>query len=186
MALLAVVMAYADGFLLTSIQGAVGAIERTQGPFASWLRTSTLMLPVFVFAVLVGAGPRPPPVRAGAANGEEGRGRGAADRRGAEPWSGAGELAVSAAYDYHLQSQQLELVDATHRAAGHVHDTGSGECTGLCARKQATLAVDAKAVGFGSAVVLGANLVLVAWVLALRGGRLEPARTRRPAVPGPV
>ena len=31
---LAVVLAYADGFWMTSLRGAVGAIERTQGPFA--------------------------------------------------------------------------------------------------------------------------------------------------------
>ena len=49
---LAVVMAYADGFWMMSLRGAVGAIERTEEPFASWLRESTLVLPVFVFAVL--------------------------------------------------------------------------------------------------------------------------------------
>ena len=48
----AVVMAYANGFWLTSLRGAVGAIERTQGPFASWLRESTLALPAYVFVVL--------------------------------------------------------------------------------------------------------------------------------------
>ena len=36
---LAVLMAYADGFWLTSLRGAVGAIERTQEPFATWLRS---------------------------------------------------------------------------------------------------------------------------------------------------
>ena len=35
---LAVVMAYATGFWLVSLRGAIGAIERTQEPFASWLR----------------------------------------------------------------------------------------------------------------------------------------------------
>ena len=45
-------MAYADGFWMISLRGAVGAIERTEEPFASWLRESTLVLPVFVFAVL--------------------------------------------------------------------------------------------------------------------------------------
>ena len=32
----AVVMAYADGFWMTSLRGAVGAIERTDEPFTSW------------------------------------------------------------------------------------------------------------------------------------------------------
>ena len=49
---LAIVMALADGFIVTSIQGAVGAIERAQGPFASWLRDAAIVLPVFVVAVL--------------------------------------------------------------------------------------------------------------------------------------
>ena len=53
-AVLAVLMSFADGFILISILGAVGAIERAQAPFASWLRISILMLPVFVLAVLGG------------------------------------------------------------------------------------------------------------------------------------
>ena len=51
-AVLAVVMAAADGFILTSLQGAVGAIERAQGPFGSWLRDTALILPVFVVAIV--------------------------------------------------------------------------------------------------------------------------------------
>ena len=49
---LAAVLAYADGYWLVSLRGAIGAIERTDHPFASWLRESTTVLPVFVFAVL--------------------------------------------------------------------------------------------------------------------------------------
>jgi len=49
---LAAAMAYADGFWMLSLRGAVGAIERTQQPFSSWLRESTLLLPLFVLAVL--------------------------------------------------------------------------------------------------------------------------------------
>src|SRR4051812_27600884 len=62
----ATVLAYADGYWLISLQGAIGAIERTNGPFASWLRGSTTILPVFAFAVLAALtlglhwfGPRP-------------------------------------------------------------------------------------------------------------------------------
>ena len=47
---LAVLMAAVDGFILTSLQGAVGAIERAQGPFASWLRDTAIVLPLFVVA----------------------------------------------------------------------------------------------------------------------------------------
>ena len=49
---LAIVMAYADGFWMVALRGAVGAIERTQEPFTSWWRESTLGLPLYVFAVL--------------------------------------------------------------------------------------------------------------------------------------
>src|SRR6185436_16390132 len=103
---LAVVLAYADGFWLISLRGAVGAIERTQEPFASWLRESTLTLPVFVFAVL-GAltlaarwfGPvlRNPRVWVATAMLVIAAGT----------LVGIAELAASSAYDYHLQSSQL-------------------------------------------------------------------------------
>ena len=36
---LAAVLAYADGYWLISLRGAIGAIERTDHPFASWLRS---------------------------------------------------------------------------------------------------------------------------------------------------
>ena len=49
---LAAVLAYADGYWLISLRGAIGAVERTDHPFASWLRESTTVLPVFAFAVL--------------------------------------------------------------------------------------------------------------------------------------
>jgi hypothetical protein len=174
----AVLMDVVDGFWLTSIQGAVGAIERAQTPFASWLRTSTLMLPVFVVAVLT-------------ALGLARRRFGPALRTArkvvaaallvvaAGTLIGTAQLAVSAAYDYRLQSQHLELIHATHPGA-HVLDDGG--CTGLCAAKRATLAVDARGVGYGSAAVLGSNVVVVAWVLALRGGRLDPVGPRRRAL----
>ena len=169
----ALLMDAADGFWLTSVQGAVGAIERVQTPFASWLRTSALLLPLFVLAVLVAL---------------------ALARESFGPWLGttrkvvaaalivvaagtlvgAGELAVSAVYDYRLQSNQLDHIHATHSGAHHDH----GGCTGLCAEKRATLDVDTRAVAYGTVGVLGTNLVLVAWVIALRGGRLDP---RRPA-----
>ena len=35
-------LAYADGFWMVALRGAVGAIERTQEPFTSWWRESTL------------------------------------------------------------------------------------------------------------------------------------------------
>ena len=49
----AVVLAYVNGFWVTALRGAVGSTERTTAPFTSWLRDSTLLLPLFVLAVLV-------------------------------------------------------------------------------------------------------------------------------------
>jgi hypothetical protein len=174
----AVLMDVVDGFWLTSIQGAVGAIERVQTPFASWLRTSTLMLPVFVVAVLAGLalarrrfGPALRTTRKVIAA--------ALLVVAAGTMVGTAELSVSAAYDYHLQSQHLDLIHATHPAA---HDHAGGDCTGLCAAKRATLALDARAVGYGTAAVLGSNVVLVAWVLAMRGGRLDSVRREQQAM----
>jgi hypothetical protein len=184
-AVLAVLMAYADGFVVTSIRGAVGAIERTQGPFLSWLRESTVMTPVFLLAVL-GAlafarrrfGPvlrSPRKVVAAALLIAVAGGL-----------VGTGQVVVSAAYDYHLQSEQLLVMARTHH---HEATTAAaavpGACTGTCASQQQQLVVDERAARLGSALVLGTNLVLVLWVLAFRGGRLETERPgsgrRRPA-----
>jgi hypothetical protein len=174
---IAVLMDAADNFWLTSIQGAVGAIERVQTPFASWLRTSVALLPLFLLAVL--AGLRLARRRFGRALRTTRQVLAAAlIVVAAGTVVGTGELAVSAAYDYHLQSRQLEQIHATHASAPHEH----GGCSGLCAAQRATLSVDTRAAWYGSGVVLGTNLLVVGWVLALRGGRLDPRR--RPAPPG--
>ncbi|MFF2242713.1 hypothetical protein ACFVTM_00835 [Arthrobacter sp. NPDC058130] len=171
---LAVVMAYADGFWMMSLRGAVGAIERTQEPFVGWLRESTLVLPVFVVAVL-GAltlalhlfGPEP------------------------RKWSavltallvvaagtgvGIALIAVSSAYDYRLQSDQLQLIGSmSHTCAQH-------GCVTL--QEQASLGLQMRAVGYGSGMLLVTNLVLVGWVVAIRGGRLDVSSIRRRTAPG--
>jgi hypothetical protein len=165
---LAVVMAYADGFWVVSLRGAVGAIQRSQTPFESWLRESTLLLPVFVFAVLAALtltlrwfGP-------------------VLTKRGtvlvagllvvaAGTLTGVVELAASAAYDYHLQAEQL--------AAQH----SMASCPQSCRDQQLrdTLALDVRAVFYGVGILLASNLVLVAWMVALRGGRLDVTAPRR-------
>lgn len=105
----AAVLAYADGFWMVSLRGAVGSIERTQEPFATWLRESTLVLPVFVFAVL-GAltlalhlfGSVLRTLRSVLAT--------ALLIATAGTLVGIAEMAASSAYDYHLQSSQLQLM----------------------------------------------------------------------------
>ncbi|MET3920715.1 hypothetical protein [Arthrobacter sp. UYEF20] len=166
---MAVVMAYADGFWMMTLRGAVGAIERTEEPFASWLRESTLVLPVFVFAVL-GAlalalhlfGPVLRPSRTVLA---------ALLVAAAGTAVGIAEIAVSSAYDYDLQSSQLQLMDSMSRTCTE------GNCLAL--QQQASLGLQVRAVGYGSGILLVTNLVLVGWVAAIRGGRLDISRTRR-------
>jgi len=166
---LAVVLAYADGFWLISLRGAVGSIERTQEPFVSWLRESTLALPVFVLAVL-GAltlaarwfGPvlhRPKTVVAAALL-----------VVAASTLVGVAALAASSAYDYQLQSSRPQMASTTHT------HTGTGSVPDQ--HQNASLALQMRSVAYGSGIFLATNLVLVGWLVALRGGRLEVRKTR--------
>lgn len=165
---LAAVCAYADGFWVITFRGAAGAIERADPPFRAWLTESTLVLPVFVFAVLAALtlalrwfGPvlrRPRQVTgtlvlvamAGSVVGIAG-------------------IAASAAYDYQLQASQLGFMEVLHGSC-------SGDCTN---RLQQTLDLQVRSVGFGSGLIVATNLVAVAWATALRGGRVELARRPR-------
>jgi len=165
---LAVLLAYADGFWMISLRGAVGSIERTGEPFASWLRESTLTLPLFVLAVL-GAlalaarrfGPvlrKPKTVVATALL-----------VVAAGTLVGIAELAASSAYDYHLQSEQLQLMGSM---------PGMVSMGSTAQQQQASLGLQARAVGYGSAILLVTNLALVGWVVAMRGGRLDVRKTQ--------
>jgi hypothetical protein len=164
---LAVVMAYADGFWMMSLRGAVGSIERTQEPFASWLRESTLSLPFFVVAVL-GAlmlaarwfGPVLRSTRTIVAT--------ALLVVAAGTMVGVYEVATSAAYDYSLQSGQAQLMSSMGTTTG----AGPGQ------QQRASLVLQLRAVGYGSGILLATNLVLVGWVVAIRGGHLNVRTTR--------
>jgi hypothetical protein len=166
---LAVGMAYADGFWMISLRGAVGSIERTQEPFVTWLRESTLALPVFVLAV-IGAltlaarwlGPvlrKPKTIIATALL-----------VVAAGTLIGIAEVAASSAYDYNLQSGQVQLMQSMP----------SMPSMGTTAwQQQASLGLQARAVGYGSGILLVTNLALVGWVVALRGGRVDVIKPRR-------
>jgi hypothetical protein len=168
---LAVVLSYADGFWMTSFRAATGAIERTQEPFTTWVRESTLALPVFVFAVLgslalalrlFGRRGTPPKVLPAALMVVAGA-----------TLAGIGELAVSSAYDYHLQSAGMALMDSMRNTA---------IASPLAQQQQASLGLQLRSVGYASVVLLVTNLILVGWVVAARGGRLNLTSTRaRPA-----
>lgn len=163
---LAVLMAYADGFWLISLRGAVGAIERTQEPFGAWLRESTSFLPVFVLAVLAAftlalrwPGPSASRLRTVAT---------ALLVVVAGTLAGIAQLAVSSVRDYRLQ---LQLMESTH----HMADESV-----LPLQGQASLGLQLAAIGYGAGILLVTNLVVVGWAVAIRGGRLDPARPARP------
>ena len=169
----AVVLALADGFWAISLRGAVGAIQRTQSPFASWWQESTLLLPLFALGVLAALvlasrwfGPAP---------------RGARAVLGtsllvavAATVVGTGVVVISAAVDYRLQIVQVAMM--TTMGGRCV----SGDC--LARGEHATLVLQLQAVGVGSALLLATNVVLVLWVLAFQGGRWDlGGRPRRPS-----
>ena len=184
---LAILMAAADGFILASLQGAVGAIERAQGPFLSWARDTAIVLPLFVLAVMWAftRAHRKHGLTTGALRSPRKVLTTALLIVAAGTAVGVGETAVSGAYDFHLQSQLLETM-AAHNQHGAGHETATGGS--WTPQQRQTAAVDVKAAAFGGGLILVANLVVVGWVVALRGGRLDvvPARRRRQATAATV
>jgi hypothetical protein len=186
---LAILMAAADGFILTSLQGAVGAIERSQGPFLSWARDTAIVLPLFVLAMIWAF------TRAHRKHGLTTKALRSPRKVlttallivAAGTVVGIGETVVSGAYDFHLQSALLTKTEGlhSHGIANQATDTVTANPAyangGWTPEQRQTMQVDVKAAAFGSGLILIANLVLVGWVIALRGGRLDvvPAGRRR-------
>ena len=164
---LAVVLLAADLFWITSLQGAVGSIERnaTQA-VPRWLEALAFTLP-FAVAAVWGAlrltarlvGRRHELVRIGVAlllctvlvTG-------VATAYGA----------ITAYVDYQWQADHLEQLHDGHDLVG--------ACVGVCWAKQETRAAHVRGLTSAAALMLVTNLILGAWVLALRGGRLWQRR----------
>jgi hypothetical protein len=186
--LLSVVLAFADGFVLTSLTGAVGFIKRAQDLFANWVVQSAIILPFFVIAMLLMLRL----IR---------RKQGLILRGGKKVLTAAlllavagtvvGVLAVSAssAYDYFLQSTELDVSGPLHNhstvtipgaaAAANDPHAAHGDCDEVCIDKRQTLVDDIRGVGLAGPAMLVANIVLVGWLLALLGGQLSPSASRR-------
>jgi hypothetical protein len=166
---LAIVMAFADGYWMASFRGAVGSITRVQGPFASWVRESTVSIPLFVMATLIavtlalrvfGAGP--------------------ASKRArlvtllmvaiAGTIVATVEVALSSWYDYILQSRQLIRMDAIHPMCVQPG------C--LQVELSRTMWLQVHSVAYIFIFVIITNLVLVAWTAAIMGGRISLAKDR--------
>jgi hypothetical protein len=171
---LAVLLAFIDGFWSVSLRGAVGSIRNTQHPFATWIHDSLLAVPLLVFAVLAAV------VLAARVTGQ--------GRRRAHPtlraWfliaslatlPGAVLLAGQGWSDYTLQAAGLGMSGSM-----------SGTCFGGCLERmqQAAAGVQLQALGTGAALLLVSNLVAVGWVAAVCGGQLPVmARDREAASP---
>lgn len=166
----AVLMSFADGYWMTSLRGAFGAIQRTQDPFGTWVRDSTVLVPAFVLAVLAAlalsvrlfgpvlrARPSVPVTALFIA------------LAGTVP--GLVALGASTAYDYDLESSQLGIM-ATMQGR-----CVAGDCLGI--QRRATLALQERSVVLGMGLILLTNLVLVGWVVAVHGGRLRVSATGR-------
>jgi hypothetical protein len=174
---LAAVMSFADGFWIISLREAAGAAIRTGRPFASWLVDSTVVLPVFVLAVVAALavahrryGPAIATARQVVASSLLVALAGTA---------AALVVAVSSAgYDYYLQARDADTVQATHKHVGAV-SPDDATCTGSCAVDEATLKVHGTALAYLAPLQLATNVVLVGWVVALRGGRLDGRARRR-------
>src|SRR3954469_4082092 len=152
LALVAVVIALVDTFWTTSLRGAVGAIAQVQEPFRSWVRTSALMLPLYVLAVAAAAwmarrwfrAIRPNLMTSLAVAGLV---------LATTTVVGVGAVGVNAARDYHTESGQLTLMHALHASvatnslehaehANHTgHATAGAGCDTLCQAKRTTLEV---------------------------------------------
>ena len=184
-AVFAVALAYADGFWVTSALRAIGATANNQGPFLHWLRDSTLMLPPIVLAVLAAL--------------ELTRRWVAQGRREIVQLAGAAlliivissavsiaQVAISSASDYKFQASQLSLTHTNHFSTPAAIPvpasvTKPGACVDLCAARHSSMVVHVRAVGYATLVLLVTNVVLVIWLLAVRGGRLWAPHPRRSA-----
>jgi hypothetical protein len=176
-AVFAVAFAYIDGFWVTSLQGAVGSLERSRPPFQRWLRDSTLMLPVYIGAVVLALL---------LTRRWMGRNRRAVAQIGTAALLivgistavGMAEVANSSAYDYHLQVEHLDEVEALNHAhtpegqVAAIADSDAAACLGVCAAKRSTRELHVRAVTHAGVALLLTNSLLVIWLLALRGGQL--------------
>jgi hypothetical protein len=184
-----IVLAYADGYILVALTGAVGAIERTEHPFGAWLEESAVLVPFFVLAELLVL--RIVRRRNGSAL-RSGKAVVVATLMIAVGCTAIGVLAVtaSAAYDYSLQTQ---LIDFSAQFSDQNGDplvkagatAARGNCNSMiCNEERFSLATDVRGVGIGAPILLGINLALVAWVLAAFGGRLGAPDRRTATGPG--
>ena len=170
-------------FWLVSLQGAIGATERSETPFHTWLMLSAALLPVFC-AFVVGA-----MILAKRRFGHVLTGSRAVLTTGlllvvGGTLVGLAAIVVSSVYDFHLQVRHVQ---------GGLHAMAA--CTGSCIPREqhAIFVLHVRGVMLTGRWLLLSNALLVAWLLAAWGGRMrlatgpsrgEVARDRGPAASG--
>ena len=201
-AVFALAIAYVDGFWVTALQGAIGAVELNEPPFLHWLRDATLMLPLVFLAVLLallGA-------RRWFARRHRLVGLAAAALLVALISGGVGiaEVGASSLRNYQIQVQHLELM----HSYGAANQPGSAELAGfgpvaplpyylycrvrgavtvaadgstvvgsaVTLLEYATLMVHVRALALSALVLLITNLVIAVGLLALLNDRLWVTR----------
>jgi hypothetical protein len=174
---LGVVLAYADGYVLVALTGAVGAIQRTNHPFPAWLEESAVLVPLFILAELLvlrlirrRAGPVLRSWRAVVVS--------AFLIAVAGTFAGTIGITASAAYDFSLQTKLIDFdAQFMDQNGDPLVTAGStvarGNCNSMiCDEQRFSLATDLRGVGIAVPLLLGINIVMIGWVLAGFGGRL--------------
>jgi hypothetical protein len=189
--LFAVVLAFANGFIVTSMQWTVGAIERLSPPFEQWMYNSVVMIPVYVIAII------------GAlylARRLAGEGSGKAKKLWiavgtiivAGTFVGMANMALSSLYDFYLQTKHIGLSEHLRHPQYRIEGTtpvlvGSPTCDATCQAITATKGAHIRGFFLATKLFLVIDAVLVVWTLALRGGVVwVPRRARRVEVTIPV
>lgn len=183
--LFAVLLAVVNGFVLTSMQVTVGAVERLSPPFERWMTNSLLMAPFYVIAIvavlylsrrLAGEGSRP----------------------AARLWTAVGLVVLagvvvgmahaggSAVYDYVLQVQHIRLSEHLRHPLYRIEGTtpvlvGSPTCDPTCTAIAATRDTHLRALWLAVKLFVVLDAVVVLWVLGMRGGVIWKHRTVRAA-----
>ncbi|HKN98622.1 MAG TPA: hypothetical protein VJX10_16000 [Pseudonocardiaceae bacterium] len=182
--IIGIVLAYADGYLLVALTGAVGAIQRTNHPFGAWLEESAVLVPVMILAELLAL--RLVRRRTGPAlrSGKAVLGAGAAIAVACSLVGFVG-IGASTAYDYHLQTQLIVFEESIDNVNGvPLVPAGStvarGNCNSMiCNQERFSLATDLRGVAISAPILVVGNIVLLALLLAYFGGRLGVPERRK-------
>ncbi len=165
---LAVVLSCTGAFWLVSLTGAIGVTQRGEQPFATWVMLSLTLVSVYALVVLGAL------VLARRWFGPTLHGTGQVLATGlllvaAGTVLGVASIVASSWFDYSVQ---------VHHITGM---PGMGSCTGSCVpREQHDIFVlHVRGVLLVSQKLLLTNAVLVAWLVAMWGGRIKLVRRSR-------